>query len=292
MIKTGIYKYENKINHNIYIGQSTNIDKRFAQHLYDATFRPEEGTGIDEAINKYGIDNFTFEIIEECDIDDLDDKEIYWIDFYDSYHNGYNRTKGGSVLRGEDHPRAILTEEEVWLIREMYKQRVPRRDVYKAFEYTGISPRGFKKVWDCENWPNTHIDVYTEEIKEWHKKNVGHSEDQIGLSSLKRTIKQEEIDAMVADYNNGINIHQLANKYNRDYGIIQKYLSNPVAVTQVKYRGRKVMNIETNQTFSSISAAARWAKCGATTLTRYINTEKTAGQVPETGEPAHWIEIT
>lgn len=60
----------------IYIGQSTNIQKRYAQHLYDAKHRPERSTSIDRAIAKYGIDNFNFTIIEECKEDQLDEKEI------------------------------------------------------------------------------------------------------------------------------------------------------------------------------------------------------------------------
>jgi hypothetical protein len=63
----------------------------------------------------------------------LNEKEIKWIAYYDSYKNGYNRTSGGKSLNGSDHPRAILTEDDVWQIREMYKNHMPRRDVFKAF---------------------------------------------------------------------------------------------------------------------------------------------------------------
>lgn len=290
-MKTGIYKYQNKLNGHIYIGQSINIDRRYAQHLYDAEHRPERSTGIDKAIAKYGIENFDFSIVEECPVEQLDEREIYWINYFDSYHNGYNCSIGGASLRGEDHPRAILTEEDVWAIREMYNMRIPRREVYEAFSHTGISERGFKKVWDNENWPNIHADVYTEENKIWHKNNVGHGEDQIGLSSKDRTLKQEEIDAIVLDYQNGMNINQLAKKYNRDYGIIQKYLSNPTETQTVKHKGRKIKNLNTDKVFNSISSAAKWAHCGATTLTRHLYTDGIAGVVPETQEPAQWVEI-
>lgn len=288
----GIYKYVNKLNGHVYIGQSTNIEKRQAQHRYDATKRPERGTGVDKAINKYGIENFEFSIIEECPVEQLDEREIYWINFYDSYHNGYNCSIGGASLRGSDHPRAILTEEDVWTIRELYNMKVSRSKVYEMFSETGISERGFKKVWDNENWPGIHDDVYTEENKKWHKENVGHTEDQIGLSSLDRAIKQDEIDAMVADHAKGMNTYQIAKKYNRDCGIVSKYLSNPVANTTIKYHGRKIRNLNTGKVFDSISKAAKWAGCGATTLTRHLTTDKTAGKIPETGEAAIWEEIS
>ena len=72
-MKTGIYKYQNKLNGHIYIGQSINIDRRYAQHLYDAEHRPERSTGIDKAIAKYGIENFDFSIVEECSVEQLDE---------------------------------------------------------------------------------------------------------------------------------------------------------------------------------------------------------------------------
>lgn len=290
-MKTGIYKYQNKTNGKIYIGQSLDINRRYQQHLYDATHRADRGSGVDLAIKKYGIENFDFSIVEECPVEKLDERERYWIAFYDSYNKGYNRTPGGSVLRGEEHSRAILDEDQVWEIRELYGMRVKRSDVFAMFADTGITERGFKKIWDCETWPNVHADVYTDENKAWHKKQNGHSEDQIGLSSLDRAVSQEEINNMLEDYKNGMSINAIAKKYKRDNGVVEKYMANPVAVRQVKYKGRKVQNVNTGQIFKSISAAAKWAGCGATTLTRHLVKDKIAGTIPETGEPAKWVEL-
>jgi hypothetical protein len=129
------------------------------------------------AIHKYGIKNFDFNILEVCSIEQLDERERYWISYYDSYNNGYNRTPGGGSLRGDEHPRAILTESQVWEIRELYKNHISRRDVFKMFENTGITERGLLKIWNNETWIGVHDDVYTPENKLWHKNNVGHSED-------------------------------------------------------------------------------------------------------------------
>lgn len=289
----GIYKYENKLNGKVYIGQSINIETRYTQHLYDSNnLATRNGTGVDFAIKRYGIENFDFQIIEECPAEKLDEREVYWIAYYDSYHNGYNRTPGGSSLRGEDHPRAILTEEQVWEIRELYGSKVKRSTVFKMYQDAGIQERGLLKVWNGETWPEVHMDVYTPENKAWHKAQVGHSEDQMGLSSFDRAIKQEEINQWVEDYNNGLSINAIAKKYSRDNGTVEKYIANPNAVKKVKYHGRQVQNVNTGLVFNSISAAAKWAGCGATTLTRHLVTDKTAGKVPETGEPAQWIEIS
>ncbi len=89
----GIYKIENLINGKCYIGQSIDITRRWRQHRSDY----KDGTvSLYQAIKKYGLNNFSFEIIEECSVDELDNREIYWIEYYNSYNNGYNETLGGS----------------------------------------------------------------------------------------------------------------------------------------------------------------------------------------------------
>ena len=147
----GIYKYTNKLNGHVYIGQSTNIENRYKQHLYDSKQKFDRGTGVDKAIHKYGIENFTFEIIEECQAEELNEKERYWIQYYDSYNKGYNKTPGGDSLKGEEHPRAILTEKQVIFIRDCYANHIPRREVFNAISSSGITKRGFLKVWNGEN---------------------------------------------------------------------------------------------------------------------------------------------
>lgn len=99
---SGIYKFENKINHHVYIGQSVNISQRYKDHLqrYKSNFASnnEYDSAIHCALRKYGLENFSFEIIEECprDISVLNEREIFWISYYNSYNNGYNETPGGA----------------------------------------------------------------------------------------------------------------------------------------------------------------------------------------------------
>jgi group I intron endonuclease len=94
----GIYKITNVINGKIYVGQSIDIKDRWYQHKYKATDPNELGynSAIHQAFRKYGIDNFSFEIIEECAPEQLDDREIYWIKQLNSLApNGYNILEGG-----------------------------------------------------------------------------------------------------------------------------------------------------------------------------------------------------
>ena len=76
---TGIYKITNKLNNKVYIGQSINIPKRFGEHKRNA-FNKNTHTyyyPLYKAIRLYGIDNFTFEVLEQCSIEDLTSKEQY-----------------------------------------------------------------------------------------------------------------------------------------------------------------------------------------------------------------------
>lgn len=94
----GIYKISNLINNKVYIGQSVDIHKRWNNHrsAYQNPKAHEYNYYLYRSMRKYGIENFNFEVIEECAIDELNQREIYWIDYYDSYRNGYNSTPGGS----------------------------------------------------------------------------------------------------------------------------------------------------------------------------------------------------
>lgn len=292
---SGIYLITNDINNKVYVGQSGDCLKRWKGHLYESKhLDARNATGVDYAIAKYGEEFFNIELLEEiADEKILDDREKYWISYYDSYNNGYNRTIGGKSLRGEDHPRAKISEADVIDIRDMYAAHCKLEEVLKKYANYEIQERGLRKIWKGETWTTTHMDVYTPENKEWHRtKGVGHSEDQLGLSPDDRKLTQEEINKIYADYQNGFSITDLVHKYKRDYGVIQKYINHPVAVQKVPLKGRKIRNIETGKEFNSISAAARWAGCGATTITRHLYDNKPAGKIPEINTPAHWEEIS
>lgn len=94
---TGIYKITDKTNGKIYIGQSCNIEKRLQDHKYHATCASTPAHYIDRAIKKRGVDSFDYEVIEECNIEDLNEREIYWIKYFDSSNSekGYNLSLGG-----------------------------------------------------------------------------------------------------------------------------------------------------------------------------------------------------
>lgn len=98
-----IYKVENIKNGKIYIGQTTyTLHSRWLQHIREAKDaldgKRRSFPLFHRMIIKYGESSFKESILEECDDKDLDAREKYWIEYYDSYNNGYNATMGGQSI--------------------------------------------------------------------------------------------------------------------------------------------------------------------------------------------------
>ena len=94
-----IYKATNLVNGKVYVGQTVNTLKyRKDQHWREAICPSRKNVHFHNALLKYGIDNFEFEIIDRArDVDELNKKESYWIDYYNSTDSryGYNKDSGG-----------------------------------------------------------------------------------------------------------------------------------------------------------------------------------------------------
>lgn len=107
-----IYKITNKINQKIYIGKTEfSVEKRWKQHCSDAFKSENQNRPLYAAIKKYGIDNFLIEVIEETN--QANEREIYWIEYFQSFKNGYNATKGGDGKKYIDYDLVIATYKEL-----------------------------------------------------------------------------------------------------------------------------------------------------------------------------------
>lgn len=106
-----IYKITNTINGKIYVGKTERtVEERFKEHIRDSKRKTTEKRPLYDAIRKYGFSQFTVETIEETD--NPDEREKYWIEYYQSFKYGYNVTLGGDG-------KAYLDYE---LIAEVFKQ--------------------------------------------------------------------------------------------------------------------------------------------------------------------------
>lgn len=212
----GIYKIENKINHKIYIGQSKDIALRWKHHEWEANNcnQVQYNYTIHRAFRKYGLSNFDFTILEECKPEQLDEREQYYIQLYDSLYNGYNETTGGDkgpALLGSKNPKARLTEKDVIDIREAIIQHQRRQDVYEKYK-DKISQSAFNKVWAGNTWTHIRPDVieymHSPEYKHWIKTTAAKEwHSQTNYAKYRQEIQQrkkqgEERLKVYQDYKN------------------------------------------------------------------------------------------
>lgn len=139
MNKGYIYKITCLINNKIYIGQTRqHYMTRFIQHKSHAR-TGQSHHKLARAIRKYGEDNFIIEAIEECEFALLDERERYWISFYNSTDEniGYNINIGGQDITGY---KQIDNEQE---IIEYYQKCHHQQQTFKHF---GITEYKFRQI--------------------------------------------------------------------------------------------------------------------------------------------------
>lgn len=151
-----VYIIENDINDKVYIGQAIDAKIRFQSHCKPsaATLNNEL---IGKAIQKYGKEHFFFRILES-QIEDYNEKERYWISYYNSLTpNGYNLLAGGEappVMRGASHPEAKLTEEQVEeLTLDLKNGILTTQELLKKYDFTSSS------LSDFNNGKTYHRDI-------------------------------------------------------------------------------------------------------------------------------------
>lgn len=146
-----IYKITNKINGKIYVGQTTrSLNERILEHARHNTIV------VDKAMQKYGIDSFEIEQIDSAsNIDELNEREKYWIKYYDCVvPNGYNQCNGGENTAGYHH-------------KEESKRKMSKT---KSAIYIGRNNPFFGKK---------HSDISKKKMSE-QRKGMGHlSEEQV-----------------------------------------------------------------------------------------------------------------
>lgn len=136
---SGIYKITNLVNGKVYVGKTVNFRKRY--NVYKSAFNKQDVRKINEyflnSMNKHGIDNFLFGIIEECPIYALSERELYWIEKLSS-----TKRKFGYNLRLDSSTGMITHEETKKKISERVKKEYAdgTRDTKKTSKF-------FKEYW-------------------------------------------------------------------------------------------------------------------------------------------------
>lgn len=135
-IKGLIYIIKNTVNDKVYIGQTTlSLEDRWKSHLKPSVHKTRGTYKIYNAMNKYGKENFYVELLEDdIPIDLLNEKEIEYIELYDSYYNGYNSTKGGDG-------RIVNKEYDVDEIIQSYLSGVSTKELSELYNVHPVTIR-------------------------------------------------------------------------------------------------------------------------------------------------------
>lgn len=224
-MKKDIYKITNLVNGKVYIGQSKNCKRRFKEHI--SAYSSSYSSKIHNAIMKYGIHNFKFEILEH-NVENYNEREKWWIDYYKSNKRefGYNITEGGEdppVISGDDSYFAIYSEEQInKVINEILQTNKPFEQIAKennlSTEYLSFLNRGIIRKDDRYKYP---LRINGNEIV---KENIVNSIEQdlsdtfLSFADIQR--KYNVSANVVYDVNNGRHSN-CSNKYS--YPIREKY---------------------------------------------------------------------
>lgn len=146
----GIYKFTNKITGESYIGQSTNIHKRYIGHKNhcDPSKKYYEDSLFHRNVAQYGFDNFEFTVLEECEKGKLNEREVYYIEHYGTLTPyGYNVCRGGN----SSFPNGLKSVEDASEIKKLLRTtRLSNTEIGEMFGVTDqtISDINNGRIWN------------------------------------------------------------------------------------------------------------------------------------------------
>lgn len=248
MKRIGIYKITCLENKKVYIGQSTDIIKRKYGHFATLRMKSHRNEHLQRAFNKYGEDKFTFEILEECTFEELDDKEEYYMKVYNSLNKKY-----GFNIKITEHKKYRHSEETRKKISQIHKGKKKseetRKKMSEAAKKRVISPESIKKMSETKkgkkqgeenNWAKISNKQAEEILKFLMKKesltlSMGEIASKfkvpydivVNLKNNKsyKEILKEHREQIKSDYNN-FNVHSNSRiKYNSKPLIAEKIIN-------------------------------------------------------------------
>lgn len=249
-----IYKISNSNNDKLYIGQTKCKDprNRWYKHRYTARHleRDREVSVLHRAMAKYGLNTFKFEIIEEITNELLDEREQYWIKFYNSViPNGYNITQGGAGTKGYSRPQTENEKE---------KRRQSNKEFYKTHPEAVEERRQYTtELWKNEEYRkrvtesnikfySEHPDMFKGENNPFYgKHHTDETKAKIKESSLHRYKPIEKLDK---DTEEVLQIYDGVKEAEKDLGVSHGWISKAAKQNKIAYgyKWRFVESVTTN----------------------------------------------
>jgi group I intron endonuclease len=275
-----IYIIENLINGKNYIGRAKNFRTRVASHKSELNLNHHKNIHLQSAWNKYGAENFTFKILEQCPVEQHLEREMYWIEFMDTYERGYNRTVGGDGTLG---------------IKDDIRKKMSNRMKGNKYSVGRILSEETKKKISESNKGKKHNPETIKKIAEKHRgqKRSGETRLKISEANRRRKLSQETKDK-IADAHRGkkhseehkqllsdINLRRWENasqSQREAHGISSKrnwenpeYRAHLSAIIKRNGRARRKLTIEQANEIRKIYAQG---EIGQQTLARQYNVSK------------------
>lgn len=236
-----IYKITNKINGMVYVGQTTKQKPtdRFSQHRYLARHPEQEkhASYLHRAMAKYGVDNFSFEVLEEVRSEDLNDREQYWIKSLNCLSpNGYNLTIGGDGTQGFARPQTV--EEKIKRQQsnkkfyvdhpEARKEASERtKELWKDNKFREKVTKGIHAFYD------SHPDMFKGEKNPFYGKH--HTEENLEKIRIAAKKRQLPIAQLNKDTLEIIKIYNGVKEAERTLGVSHGWLSKAAKLGKVAY---------------------------------------------------------
>lgn len=251
-----IYKIVNDLNDKVYVGQTIRpLAVRFQKHC-SVSDDLGQTMAIKRAILKYGREHFKIELIEECETSLLNERERYWIDFYNAYTKGYNCTRGG---QDSGHSQKLTPDEENELIA-LYELGVTSTVLAKMYNVDMSTVLNYLKRNNVKRRNTLEGKVDIEAVKLFIRDNKPSAADvaqKFGISkcSVYNIIKEAKDDSLILKShtprksNAAIHSQELCDKYKEGYNIqdlikmfhsSKRYISKVLKENGVEIqRGRK-----------------------------------------------------
>lgn len=197
-----IYAITNSINGKKYIGLTRQKDpnNRWKDHISESKNNPKYPIHL--AIKKYGLENFNFEIIEICEEEILEEREIFYIEKYNTFYDGYNATLGGNISYDTNTKTIICYDKKGKFIKKYPSVTEAAIDVNGCIGAIGkcangkrFSAYGYRWSWEENELKN--IKKYygykkTKEYKEWSTIMEISEELQCDISSVRYSIRSSK----------------------------------------------------------------------------------------------------
>ena len=213
-MKKYIYTITNTINNKIYVGQTNDPRRREREHFALGYVDPKiEQKVLYQAMQKYGIENFIFTIIEGP-IENYNEREQFWIEHYNSLvPNGYNMTSGGDApptLKGEAHPLCSHNREIIEQIQQLLSTTdQSTEEIAQKFNYnpSSINRINLGQLWYNENLTYPLRLEHTKQFQEERKNNIIQDLLHTSLTQKEIAAKYGVSRTTVTAINNGSNFY-------------------------------------------------------------------------------------